>query len=71
MRSPFKNPAMVPAAIPTQIASGRGNPRLCQEKPSTIELNARTEPTERSIPPVMMIKVIGTAIRAISDRKRV
>ena len=69
MSSPLSNPASVPAMIPAQIASGSGNPRLCQEKPSTIELNASTEPTERSIPPVMIMKVIGSAMRAISRQK--
>src|SRR5580704_8185681 len=71
MTRPFRRPANAPPKMANQIAAQRGNPKLCHENPKRIVLRAIIEPTERSIPPRIIMKVIGTANRATSHKKRV
>ena len=41
-------------------------PTFCQNTPSRIAVSPMIEPTERSMPPVMMMKVMGSATSATS-----
>ena len=66
MSSPLKKPATAPTAIAMTIASSSGRPKFFQLTPSMIAASPMIEPTERSMPPVMMMKVIGRATSATS-----
>ena len=70
MNQPLANPASAPTRIADAIASSNGSPTFFQNTPSRIADNPMIEPTDRSIPPVTMIKVIGNAISPTSTSKR-
>jgi hypothetical protein len=70
MNQPLIAPASAPVRSATAIAASSGRPRFCQAEPRTIAHRPMIEPTERSIPPVMMMKVIGSATRPTSAISR-
>src|SRR5215213_8919704 len=55
---PFTRPAIPPTAIAATMLRPSGHPALWDVQPSTIIARARTAPTDRSMPPVMMTKVM-------------
>ena len=70
MNQPLTAPASAPVASVTTIASSSGSPRFCQATPRMIAHSPMIEPTERSMPPVMMMKVIGRATSPTSAISR-
>ena len=60
----------MPTASAAAIASGSGSPSFCQNTPSKIAVSPKIEPTDKSMPPVMMTKVIASATRLTSVIKR-
>ena len=67
--SPWRNPAAADAASARPMARGKGMPASCAEASTQAE-NAITEATERSISPLMMTKVIATAMITFSIDNR-
>jgi hypothetical protein len=67
--NPLNNPAIIPtrilAIILRKIAAGAGNSVLVIIFPETIVHNASTDPTDRSIPPSRITKVIPRAITVL------
>ena len=62
MISPLTKPAKrADERARATMATGSGRPRFCQNTPSRIAVRPRIEPTERSMPPVMMTKVMASA----------
>jgi hypothetical protein len=66
MISPLISPASVPTMSPSPMAIGSGSPMFFQNTPSRTATNPRMEPTLRSMPPVMITKVMITAISPTS-----
>jgi len=60
MSNPFVKPHRIPIARQTKIASGKGE-FFCRKEPKTTPENARIDPTDKSIPPVIITKVSPTA----------
>ena len=60
MRMPASNPNAVPESTMTTRTTPAFQPEFASITPATLE-NAITDPTDRSIPPVRMTKVIPTA----------
>ena len=58
--SPMRRPSPLPMASTRRMTSTRGQP-LFSPAAATIVDSATTDPTERSMPPVRMTKVIPTA----------
>ena len=67
---PLKAPPATPTRTPATIASGSGRPAL-KLKPMVTDTSAISEPTERSIPPVRMTKVMPSATSPASEKRRV
>ena len=65
MRSPLARPKSPPEAAVARKASSRLCVALKTMPPTTAE-QANTEPTERSIPPEMMTKVIPAPMTAMT-----
>jgi len=67
--NPLNNPAAIPTAMLARmlrkIAAGTGSAVLIIIFPETMVHNAKTEPTERSIPPNKITKVIPRAITVL------
>ena len=59
-RKPVKRPHKAPVAIPRKAAAKGDTPEAIKRAITTVH-KAIVEPTERSIPPEMMIKVIPSA----------
>ena len=70
MISPLMPPARVPARSARTIATASGRPRPCQRVPSRIAVRPRIEPTDRSMPPVTITKVMAKATRLTSAIRR-
>ena len=66
IRTPLSRPQRNPLPRPALTASGSGTP-ACNRLAITTPERARTEPTERSIPAVMMTKVIPAAMMAMTE----
>ena len=66
---PWTNPAAAAAASASTIASGNGTPASCADARTQAE-NAITDATDRSISPLMMTKVIATAMITFSIDNR-
>jgi hypothetical protein len=65
-RAPFTNPIALPIVSPINTARAGGYPPFI--KPAvTQELKAIIDPTDKSIPPVRITKVIPAAIIALKD----
>src|SRR4051812_5344530 len=64
-------PPSSPSTSVSATASGSGTPASRQSAPSTTAASPIIEPTERSMPPVMMIGVIASASSPISTARRV
>jgi hypothetical protein len=69
MKKLLKKPAARPTTSPKRIAAGSGIPAW-NENPIATETRASAAPTERSIPPVMMMSVMPSAMRPTSTKKR-
>src|SRR5437667_5217767 len=65
MTQPFSHPASVPVTTPIATAGQMGRPR-CHSSPIAIADRAMLDATDRSMPRLMMIIVIGSATRPIS-----
>jgi hypothetical protein len=59
--TPLIKPQSALARTPKSIPRGRGSPKLVTLTPRITELNVITVPTERSMPPLTITKVIPTA----------
>src|SRR5215831_19204785 len=63
---PFTKPQIMPTkthtATAAAIAAGTGSNSLLSTKPATIAHNAMTDPTDKSIPPIKITKVIPVAM---------
>src|SRR5581483_10845472 len=57
IKSPFNNPEPVPTSVPTSV-------------PATMPERASIEPTERSMPPEMMMPVMPTAMIVLTLQRR-
>ena len=64
--APFTSPISAPIARPNRPAGKAGTP-LTSASPVEYPLSATTEPTDRSIPPLMMVNVIPMAIMKSSE----
>ena len=64
IKRPFTKPQPSPTANPLIMAIGMGSP-VCKTLASTTPEKAKIDPTERSIPAVMITKVIPTAMIAL------
>ena len=53
--------------MPTIMQIGNGTPRSRKDQAVTIKLTARTAPTDRSMPPVMMTSAAPTDMMPISE----
>ena len=62
MMKPFKNPIPVLTAIPNRTARSGGTERLVAATAITEPESAISEPTERSIPPVIITNVMPIAM---------
>ena len=64
--NPFMKPQTIPtialAATAAAIATGSGNDSLVKTRPATIAHSAITDPTDKSMPPTRMTKVIPVAM---------
>ena len=69
IRKPLSAPQASPASMATTAASGTATP-WSTSTPSSTLLRPRTLATERSISPVTMINVIGSAISRIGAMSR-
>ena len=56
MKNPLTRPHAAPVSSPNSIASGTGTAALTASAATTPD-NARIEPTDRSMPPVMITQV--------------
>ena len=65
MMIPLMNPQAIPDAREQTIASAR-LPESLRTAPKTMALSWRMYPTDRSMPPVVMMKVIARAMMPIS-----
>ncbi len=63
---PLTRPHAAPATIPSAIAGAVGTPAFTAS-PVTTPDSARTDPTLRSIPPVMMTRVMPMPSRPITE----
>src|SRR2546425_115649 len=70
MMRPFTRPASPPAPTASTMATGRANPTFFQNTPTRIAERPSIEPTERSMPPVTITKVMVSATRPTSDIRR-
>ena len=59
---PFTQPAKLPARIARSTATGTGTSQLSRAKPNTAPAKPSTEPTDRSIPAVMITRVMPAAM---------
>src|SRR5437588_979944 len=57
IRIPFRSPQLHPASKVRTIAIGKGTWASRQSTPNTTEHNASIDPTDKSMPPVMMMGV--------------
>ena len=64
---PFANPNAVAARSDTTSAAGRGHPSRTKVRAKRVADSASMDPTERSIPAVMMTRVMPTARMPISE----
>ena len=69
IKNPFSAPPRTPMARHTAIAAHTDHPCI-EREPSTLAESPSIEATERSISPVMTIRVIGRAMIAISPKLR-
>ncbi len=69
-RKPLKAPHTAPTRIATTAAAGIDIPASWCSTPTRTLLRPTTLATERSISPVMMISVIGSAISRIGAMSR-
>jgi hypothetical protein len=69
MIRPLKSPHKAPTPKPIRIPTTPGTPSLRKLAAMTL-VSARTEPTDRSIPAIMMTKVIPTATMPITETCR-
>jgi hypothetical protein len=64
--NPFTNPQTMPTitltATAAAIATGIGNDSLFSARPATIAHSAITDPTDKSMPPMRITKVIPVAM---------
>src|SRR5438552_828223 len=70
MMRPFRRPANPPAPTARTMAIGRANPTFFQNTPTRIAERPSIEPTDRSMPPVTITKVMVSATRPTSDIRR-
>jgi hypothetical protein len=70
-RTPFTSPAKHPDAHAAHTANHMPNPHRSQHQPKITAHNPIIEPTDRSIPAVIIINVIGSAMSPISTKCRV
>ena len=67
--SPFSRPISAPAASPARTAGSDGEPRR-SSRAETSPAKAITEPTDRSMPAVMMTRHSPKALMAIQEKAR-
>ena len=67
IKSALISPTSPPARMPTSTAIGVGNPQAVSASAATSPAQAIIEPTERSMPPVIITSVIPSALIAISE----
>ncbi len=70
IRKPLKAPHSAPTRIASRPATGSGSPASAYRMPSMTLVSPITLATDRSISPVMMISVIGSAISMIGAMSR-
>ena len=70
IRNPFNPPAIAPRTRVKAADPAIGSPPLRQSLPKTTADKPMSEPTERSMPPVVMTGVNATARRPISTLNR-
>jgi hypothetical protein len=58
----------VPVASATATVAGNAQPSRVCARPAATAASASSEPTDRSMPPAAMMKVIGTAISPVSTQ---
>ncbi|SRR5581483_4250795 len=76
IKSPFNNPEPVPTSVPTSVPATM--PELVRLSPQTRSIvqapampeRASIEPTERSMPPEMMMPVMPTAMIVLTLQRR-
>src|SRR5659263_88378 len=66
MARPDKQPDSAPMARAQTMPSGMGNPRLTMNTPAITAQNVISTPTDRSMPEVMMMKVLAMASTPIT-----
>ena len=66
MTNPFSAPHATPVSPASTIAAASGSRQSASATPSTAPDRASTEPTDRSIPPVMTTSVMPVATRSTS-----
>ncbi len=71
IKAAFSPPAAAPITRVQRAASHGGNPASRQSFPKEIAQSPRSEPTDRSMPPVRMIGVITRASKPSSTLKRI
>jgi hypothetical protein len=54
-------PHKIPARIANTIPTGKGSPKLVRQTPAITELKVITVPTDKSIPPLTIMKVMPSA----------
>src|SRR5690606_19211970 len=65
--NPLTNPAIAPTAIPPRMPTSGLNPKSAIRITPSTPARAATEPTDRSMPPVMITMVTPTAMTAFTD----
>src|SRR5258705_120149 len=70
MMKPLMRPASHPAPTARTMATGRANPTFFQNTPTRIAERPSIDPTERSMPPVTITKVMVSATRPTSAIRR-
>src|SRR5215469_9906410 len=71
IKTPFRNPQAHPTNKLIAIAAGKGVCRSRQRDPNTTAHSARIEPTDKSMPPVMMIGVTANESSPSSTLSRI
>ena len=70
MITPLKNPSSVPIKIPSKIATGMGMPLLTIKPTVSVPETATIAPTERSMPPKIITRVMPRARKTLLETCR-
>lgn len=71
MRNPFTSPHKTPTKKPDKTLASGCTPKSCINKPITTPDSPKIDPTERSIPPVIITIVMPQAMTPMKETFRI